>query len=606
MSKIKQTLLTLSSVALTALALQAQAVQVNDRVENFRLFDHTGDSHELYYHSNAKAIAVLVQGNGCPIVRNAMPRFKELRDEFAKQGVEFYLLNSNLQDNRANIVKEAEKYGYDIPILLDDTQIIGESLDLVRTGEVFVVDPKTWQVTYTGAVDDRLTYENQKKEASNHYLQDALASMVAGKAIEVASTNPIGCLINFPEKTARASHADISYSDDIAPILLDNCVSCHREGGIGPWAMTDYNMVRGFSLMIREVVRTKRMPPWHADPEVGHWANDRSLSDDQIKTLVHWIEAGAPRGEGEDYLASDDTVYPTWDTATALGGPDYVIDIPATEVPASGVVDYQYHHVENPVGKDVWVQAAEILPGDRAVLHHTITAFGDIVTEGRRKGRLDYKGGLRGYAPGITNQAFPENTGVFLPADTTLEFQMHYTTAGHATVDESKMGLWFYEEPPKHSVVSMFMANPRIKIPAHAANHRETVEQVIPKDALLYNLMPHAHFRGKAAEFRAVFPDGSEQLLLSVPNYDFNWQTTYELDEPMFLPAGTKLVQANWWDNSAQNSANPDPSIDVTWGEQSWEEMLFGAISLRFLDEEEAAKMRAEAEAKKTTVASAQ
>ena len=251
-------------------------------------------------------------------------------------------------------------------------------------------------------------------------------------------------------------------------------MGCHREGGIGPWAMNDYNMVRGFSLMVREVVRTKRMPPWHADPTIGHWENDRSLSNEQIKTLVHWIEAGAPRGEGEDFLATNDTVYPTWDTENVLGKqPDYVINIPATEVPATGVVDYQYHHMDNPIEKDVWVQAAEILPGDRAVLHHTITAFGDIITEGKRKGRLDYKGGLRGYAPGITNQAFPENTGVFLPAGSTLEFQMHYTTAGKATVDESKMGLWFYDEPPTETLVSMFIANPRIKIPAHADNHRE-------------------------------------------------------------------------------------------------------------------------------------
>ena len=293
---------------------------------------------------------------------------------------------------------------------------------------------------------------------------------------------------------------------------------------------------------------------------------------------MHWIEAGAPRGEGEDLLATLEREYPVWDIEAELGPPDYVVDIPATEVPASGVVDYQYHHVANTVGKDVWVKAAEILPGDRAVLHHTITVFGDIATEGRRKGRLQPKGGLRGYAPGITNQPFPEDTGVFLPADTTLEFQMHYTPVGRSTVDESKMGIWVADKAPKHKMISMFVANPRIKIPAGAKNHAEVVEQVIPKDALLYNLMPHAHFRGKAAKFVAQYPDGTEELLLSVPNYDFNWQTTYELKEPKYIPAGTKLVQTNWWDNSAQNKANPDPSIDVTWGEQSWEEMLVWSI----------------------------
>ena len=577
----------------TFTAASTWAIAVNDRVDNFRLLDHQGASHELYYYTDAAAIVFMVQGNGCPIVRNSMPDFKALRDAYAGKPVKFFMINANLQDTRESIQKEAEVYGYDIPILMDHTQIIGESLELVRTGEVFVVDPKTWTVAYQGAVDDRVDYETQKPVASKHYLKAAIDDMLAGEPVEVANTNGIGCLINFPEQQAmaKAKHAEISYSQDIAPILLDNCVSCHREGGLGPWAMTDYNMVRGFSQMIREVIRTQRMPPWHADPAVGHWKNDRSLTHDEIKTLVHWIDAGAPRGEGEDLLATNDTQYFDWDAQDKMGEPDFVIDIPAMEVPAAGVVDYQYHFVENTIGKDVWVKAAEIMPGDRAVLHHTITTFGYDITEGEHKGRFKRIGGLRGYAPGLNNDGFPKDTGIMLPADAKIEFQMHYTPVGRATVDESKMGIWVHEEPPKHEMVGMFVANPRIKIPAGARNHMETVEQAIPKDAWLYNLMPHAHFRGKAATFTAVYPDGTEELLLSVPNYDFNWQTTYEFAEPKFLPAGTKIVQANWWDNSAQNKANPDPTIEVTWGEQSWEEMLFGALSMRFLTEEESAAM---------------
>ena len=181
-------------------AQQGWAVAVNDRVENFRLLDHTGASHELYYYGDAKAIVFMVQGNGCPIVRNAMPAFKALRDQFERQGVQFFLLNSNLQDNRTSIRREAETYQYDLPILMDSTQIIGEALKLTRTGEVFAIDPKTWTVTYSGAVDDRLTYENQKAQASHHYLHDAIASMVAARPVEVASTEGIGCLINFPAR----------------------------------------------------------------------------------------------------------------------------------------------------------------------------------------------------------------------------------------------------------------------------------------------------------------------------------------------------------------------------------------------------------------------
>lgn len=578
----------LSAAAPTVLALSPQ-----DRVENFRLMDNRGDSHELYYYDDMKAVVVMVQGNGCPIVRNAMPRFKELRDMYADQGVQFFMLNSNLQDNRQTVSAEAAEFDYDIPVLLDGTQIIGESLDLVRMGEVFVLDPKTWSVTYHGAMDDRLTYEKQKQEAKEHYLKDAIDSMLAGEAVEVASTEPLGCLINFPEKQNRAQHANISYSEEIAPMLADNCVVCHREGGIGPWAMTDYNMVRGFSLMIREVVRTQRMPPWHADPAVGHFSNDRSLSAEQTQKLVHWIEAGSPRGEGPDPLLDmADRHWGTWAVhEPELGEPDYIINIPAAEIPATGVVDYMYHFVQNNIGEDVWVKAAEILPGDRGVLHHVITSYGQMETEGPRKGRLkrEGQGGLRGYVPGMVSQHFPESTGVYLPADATIEFQMHYTTNGKATVDESKLGIWVYDQPPEHQVFSLILANGRIKIPPHSKNHMETAERVMPKPAVIYNMLPHAHFRGKASQFSVVYPDGTEEVLLHVPNYDFNWQTTYELAEPKYIPAGTKIVHTTWWDNSAQNPANPDPTIEVTWGEQSWEEMLFGAVLMRLATEEEVA-----------------
>ncbi|MGI9327069.1 MAG: redoxin domain-containing protein [Pseudomonadales bacterium] len=571
----------------TGFAGTGLALAPNDPVENFRLLDHQGQSHELYYYSDAKAIVVMVQGNGCPIVRNAMPRFKQLRDEFEPQGVRFFLLNTNLQDNRKTVAAEAENFSYDIPILIDDSQLIGETLGLVRTGEVFVVDPKQWRVSYQGALDDRLTYEKQKGQAQNHYLRDAVVQSLAGEPITTAQTDAVGCLINFPEQTARAQHANISYEKTIAPLLIDNCVSCHRQGGIGPWAMTDYKMVRGFSLMMREVVRTQRMPPWHADPAHGKFSNTRALSPEQRATLVHWIEAGAPRGEGEDPLLSFEHRWPTW----ALGEPDLVIDIPPSEVPATGVVDYRYIRISNPLKEDAWVRASEILPGERGVLHHVITRFGELQTEGPRKGRLRREGGgsLAGYVPGMVVRELPENTGTLLPAGSTIEFQMHYTTNGKPATDHSKLGIYLHKSPPKHEISSVVLMNWRIQIPPHAKAHKESAQQVLKQDAMLYSLLPHAHYRGKASEFRAIYPDGSEELLLSVPNYDFNWQTTYVLSVPKRLPAGTTIVHNTWWDNSAQNPANPDPNRTVPWGQQSWDEMLFGVATLRYLDPDEAA-----------------
>jgi hypothetical protein len=563
------------------ITLPAMAVQPGDRIENFRLLDHQGNSRQLYYHSDARAVVIMVHGNGCPIVRNALPRLREIRDAYQDRGVEFLLLNANLQDDRARIIAEATAFDTDLPILLDETQIIGESLGLIRTAEVLVIDPASWTLVYRGALDDRLTYERQKAEAQAHYLTDALDQLLAGQPVAIASTDTVGCLINFPERDRRAAHAQISYAETIAPILIDNCLTCHRPEGIAPWAMTEYRMVQGFAPMIREVIRTDRMPPWHADPHHGQYANDRSLTTEQVRTLVHWIEAGAPRGEGPDPLAEYSHTWPQW----SLGEPDLVIDIPPYEIPVSGVVEYQYPLVRNPLDHDVWVRATEILPGSREGLHHVITTFG--VPDPERRGGLAREGTLGGYVPGAEAEIFPDDTGVLLPAGAVFRLQMHYTPYGRAVTDRSRLGIYFHQAPPRHELVTSILMNPRLRIPANVKAHSESASRRFDQDIVVYNMLPHAHYRGKASEFRAVYPDGTEEVLLSVPNYDFNWQTTYELSTPKRLPAGTTIVHTTTWDNSAQNPANPDPDREVPWGEQSWDEMLFGAVRWRTLSDEE-------------------
>ena len=319
------------AVLFFALALSA-ASSFAMRVDNFVLLDHKGDAHDLYYYNNSPAIVIMVQGNGCPIVRNALTDYNALREEFAANGTTFFMLNSNLQDRRETIAAEAEKYAIAVPILHDETQLIGESLDLIRTGEILVIDPKSWEIVYRGPINDRQVYERQKNEASEHYAADAIKAVLAGEPVEIAKRDAIGCLINFAQK--NQSHEQISYSETIAPMLQEKCVVCHTEGGLGPWAMNDYTMVRGFAPMIREVVRTKRMPPWHADPHIGVFKDDKSLSVEETQTLVHWIEAGAPRGNGPDPLAESKIAQVDW----PLGEPDLILDMPKYTIPASGVV----------------------------------------------------------------------------------------------------------------------------------------------------------------------------------------------------------------------------------------------------------------------------
>jgi hypothetical protein len=339
--------------------------------------------------------------------------------------------------------------------------------------------------------------------------------------------------------------------------------------------------VKGFSPMMREVIRTKRMPPWHADPHFGTFQGTRSMTVAQTSTLVHWIEAGSPRGTGADPL-----VKVTADTAEwKHGKPDLVLDVPAFNVPATGVIDYQYPRLKNPIGRDVWIAAIELHPGNKQTVHHIITFLDDKLA-GSAGGR-SRQGNVQvgGYAPGMQPVVFAPDTGMFLSKDADFIFQMHYTANGKAMTDHSKVALYFLKQPPKYPVHTGSMANYRFTIPAGDPAHTEVTEKVWDRDAIVYDVMPHAHFRGKAANMTAYYPDGHQEVLLNVPKYDFNWQTTYVFAKPLVVPKGTKFVWQMTWDNSTQNTANPDPKKDVHWGDQTWEEMGIGFFGYRYTDE---------------------
>ena len=563
----------------------ALALDPGDRVDNFRLLDQNGASHELYYLSDASAVVLMSYGNGCGIVQKILPRFREIRDEYKAKGVEFLLIDSNLQDDRDSVAREATQFGNDVPVLIDETQLIGEGLGLERTAEVFVVDPKTWRLVYRGPLDDRLSYGAQKPVAGKHHLVDALNSLFAGKPAAPAKAQALGCIINFPEASRRDAHARISYAQRIAPLLIDKCVACHREGGVAPWAMTGYDVVRGFAPMMREVVRTKRMPPWHADPHYGSFVGDRSMSNTDTKDLVHWIEAGTPRGDGRDPLTTLDKSWSEW----TLGRPDLIVEVPAYDVPATGVISYQYPHADNPLGRDVWIRAIEIIPGNRSVVHHVLAGIDDPGNGDRRRIR-GQMGELGGYAPGKNAIPYPLNTGILLRKEARFQFQMHYTPSGKAVSDVTRLGLYFYDKPPKHSLEMSIIYDAALAIPANTKMYSRTLDKEFDRDVMLYSLLPHSHLRGRSAKFTAHYPDGRTEILLSVPKYDFNWQPLYALDPPKMIPAGTRVLMDMSWDNSAQNPANPDPNSVVHWGDQTWEEMNVGWFRYRAADDEDRAK----------------
>jgi hypothetical protein len=552
------------------------AANAAERVDNFQLLDHKGQAHELYYYQDASAIVLMAHGNGCVFVRDAVNALDELRAEYEPRGVEFLLINPNPQDDRGSIAREAAEHGIDVPILVDETQLIGESLRLTHTSEVLVVDPSSWSIRYRGPVDDRFAGEGSE-HASEHYLGDALRAVLSDESVATPQREGMGCVI--PYMNGDGGDA-VSYSEQVAPILTANCLGCHSEGGIGPFAMTGYDIVRGFAPMIREVVRTQRMPPWHADPHIGEFQGDRGLSNDEVRTLVHWVEAGAPRGNGPDPLARGDLSVDEW----PLGEPDFIVTLPAFDVPATGVVDYQFPVVPNPLDRDVWVRAATVAPGDRSVVHHALAGS---VEDMERAARMDavFDNYLIGFAPGAESLVMPEDTGVLVRKGGAFVFQMHYTPTGRAGTDVTRLALYFHDEPPRNFLRHHVILNPMLRIPPGAAAHEEQAYLGFPRDAVLYSLFPHAHYRGFSSSFVLRYPDGTEETLLSVPRYDFNWQREYAFVEPVSVPAGSKLIHRTVYDNSARNPGNPDPSRMVTWGLQSHDEMLYGAVQYRWVDE---------------------
>jgi len=565
-----------------ATAASATAAASAQRVDNFMLVDaQKMEAHELYRLADAKAVVLVSTGVGCPIARAMTPALKALRDKFAAQGVEVMMVDSNLQDSRDSIAAEAKEFGIDIPILMDSNQLVGEALGVTRTAEVFIINPKTWTVAYHGPLDDRSDYGVQR--ASSHdFAADALTAVLAGRPAPAATQASKGCLVDFPER--GKAHAQITYIKDVAPILEKKCVACHEEGGIGPFAMKDYATVKGFSPMIREVIRTDRMPPYNADPHVGKFSDDKNLSPAEIKTLVHWVEAGAPRGEGKDPLGAKHLVAAEW----PLGKPDLVLDIPAYTIPASGVVDYQHPWVANPETEGKWLRASTVKVESRQGVHHVLTGYmKDIPQPGQQAFENKWGASVGGYAVGAESEIAPKDVGTYIPPGGAIGFQTHYTPFGKQVTDHTKIALYFYKDNAKPDLVmhNSVIVNNAIVIPPNDPHHQEVGYITFPHDALLYSAFPHAHYRGAKADLWIRYPDGKEKMLLTLPRYDFSWQRDYTFAEPVKVPAGSKLIAHFVYDNSKRNPSNPDPSKQVVWGDQSWEEMFYTAVRYRWLDE---------------------
>ena len=538
------------------------------RASNFRLLDHTGRSHELDYHhsdSNVHAVVLVFNALGCDKVHEMIPALHALRDQFGPQ-VLFWLIDSNSADDRSRIAAEAVAQGIDLPILHDSSQLVVREYGATAAPEVFAMNKSDsgWVIFYRGAIDDRVG--SATNSTTQYYLADALGASLANQPVTISRAKADGCALDLnPPQT-------LSYSADIAPLLQQNCVRCHSPGNIAPWAMTNYDIVQAYAPLIKEAVLTGEMPPWHADPFYQTFANDVSLKPEQAAALVQWINEGAPRGGGPDPLATTQpaaTNYPfAW--PLELGPPDLVLSIPPQNIEATGVLDYRYLKVTTTFPTNAWLRAAVILPGNTRVVHHCLVYYGsDSLFAG-------LAGFFAGYVPGYDPVAFPEGTGKLLPKSTELTFQMHYVTTGQPETDQTRIGLYVLPAPPSYELQTRSAPNIGFTIPPRASDLEATASYTFNKKALLYEMSPHMHLRGSRFRYEALYPDGTREVLLSVPHYEFHWQTLYRLAQPKLLPAGTRLLCTGAWDNSPQNTENPNPDAVVRFGEQTFDEMFIG------------------------------
>lgn len=568
-------MLRISTIAkLTATSLMAAFVGVSahaaDRISDFSLIDHEGRFFQLSRHSNQDAIVLFVYDPSSRDARRAISDLDAVVEQFSEQKIEFLAINSTGTSDKLAMREEAEDEDISLRILMDDTQLVAEELGLTRAAEVVIIDPSAKEILYRGALNDRFAEGKRVRRAKEHYVVDALTSIVNGQDITVEQLASKGDEIDY---TAKAALVDsVSYANDIAPILEQRCVSCHMDGGIAPFAMNSHQMVQGWSPMIRETLITKRMPPGQIDNEyVNDFHNVNHITVEETQKLVQWIDNGSENNDGTDPLAELKLEVVKW----AHGEPDIIIPIPEQRIPATGTQEYRNLMIPLELDEDIWVKAVEFSAGDTTVLHHIIAfSYGP---NGINEFEVLNQGiGLGAYAPGNSLNTYPEDAGYPLKAGGGLMLQMHYTTSGKEAVDASEIGLYLWDETPARQILGGSAADLDISIEPFEANHEMVATKKFRKDSYLTMVGPHMHYRGYDANFKLVFPDGRTEEILNVPNYQFNWQKTYDFKEPIFLPAGTEMVYRATFDNSANNPFNPDPSAAISWGEQTWQEMFFG------------------------------
>jgi thiol-disulfide isomerase/thioredoxin len=554
------------------------------------LTDLDGKPQSLRGLIGMKPAIIALVSTSCPVSKRYAPSLARLEDEYGAKGVTLVLIAQNATDTPADLRAALKGAGLSAPCLRDPQQTLLKTLGATSSTDAFLLDA-AHTLVYRGAIDDQYGLGYSLDAPRRRYLANALDALLAGRAPEIAATSAPGCALDLDD--AKAVAADLTYHGRISRLIQANCQECHRVGGVAPFALETYEQVTAKSGMIRKMVDRGLMPPWFAAPPApgthSPWGNDRSLAARDRADLLAWLDAGKPLGDSQDAPLAR-----TFPKDWQIGTPDAVLQIPRPiEVKAEGTMPYQTATIETSFGEDRWVRALEIQPTAREVVHHVLV-FVQSGDSKRFDGEDNESGGFfAAYVPGNDHVTWPDGFAKRLPAGAKLRFQIHYTPNGTATRDQVKLGLIFAKEAPEHIVHVAGIGNHRLNIPPGASHHPESAVIPIPAEVKLLAFTPHMHVRGAAFRYEAILPDGTVRTLLDVPRYDFNWQLSYRYAEPPTLPRGSKVRATGWFDNSANNPANPDPNKTVKWGPQTFDEMMLGYVEYYLPDEKPTVKTAA-------------
>jgi thiol-disulfide isomerase/thioredoxin len=540
-----------------------EPAKVGDRVGPLKFTDIRYLPRSLDDFGTKKAFVLVFTNTNCPLVQRYYPTLQALAKEYAAKDVQFIAVNSSADDSIVAMATQAVKFELDFPFVKDFGTACASRLGVKRTPEAVVLDGEK-RLCYRGRIDDQYRLAGSRKEATSHDLKDALDAVLAGRKVAKAETEVDGCAMTFPK---ASKPKDVTFAEQVAPILKKHCWECHQRGGSAPFSLTSFKQASAQAAAIAEVVVQERMPPWFASHEFGPFVNRRGLSDEERQTIADWARSGAAEGDAKKMPALPKPPESKW----VIGTPDLVIESLEIDLPAKGDIPYKYAVLPHAFAEDTWVQGVQILPDNARALHHCNLGHGNLV-DGFSEANF-----ITGYVPGGEAMNLENGIAYRIPAGSALALQMHFVATGKPEKCKVAVALRFPRVPVEKRLHNMQLTNTRFAIAPGAPAHKVSATRVLDHDVIGVGLFSHMHLRGKDMTFTAHLPDKKSETLLVIPNYSFSWQLPYRWEPgKKRLPKGTRLECVAHYDNSAFNPFNPDAKATVRYGPQTHHEMMFG------------------------------